>query len=45
MDDIDQSLSISTISEWFKNLSWVGVGIGALGVIMIVYYLIKKDKK
>jgi len=49
MNNIDlrtsQSLSISNISEWFKDLDWVGIGIGAFGVMVIVYYLTKKEKK
>jgi len=47
MDDIELKTSQSSfdISEWFKELDWIGIGIGILGVTILAYYLIKKDKE
>lgn len=38
--NLDFQTNVSKIEDFFKNLDWVGVGIGALGVMAVIYYLI-----
>jgi len=40
-----QYRNFSGIEDFFKNLDWVGVGIGALGVMAVVYFLIISKEK
>lgn len=36
---------VSKIEDFFKNLGWVGIGIGALGVMAVVYFLVTSKGK
>jgi hypothetical protein len=40
-----QYKNFSGIEDFFKSLDWVGVGIGALGVMAMVYFLITSERK
>lgn len=37
--DLDLQTEISKVEDFFKSLGWMGVGIGALGVMAVVYFL------
>ena len=38
--NLDLQTNVSKVEDFFKNLNWIGVGIGALGVMTVIYYLI-----
>ncbi len=43
--NLDLQTNISGIEDFFKSLGWVGVGIGALGVMAVMYYLMTSKGK
>ena len=43
--NLSSQTQITSIEDFFKNLNWVGVGLGILGTIVIFYFLVKEGKK
>lgn len=43
--DSNLQTQVISIEDFFRNLSWVGVGLGIFGTIVIFYFLIKEGKK
>jgi hypothetical protein len=37
--------NIFNLSDWFKDLTWAGVGLGAIGIAILTYYLMKAERK